>query len=414
MSTTISDLGVKGSDNITKLTKTFAQLQAVTGESGSGLAQDLIQLTRSMQQTGQAIDPGKMNQYASAVANVSANLGTSATSVTNFAQAIQPLGKVLGISETQLIGISGAFSKAGADGTAAATAFSQIAQIITNDIQTGNPQIKQFADLLGMTVDQFAAMEKTNPAQTISELLDKLGKQGPASIRILQSLGLDGVRTLTAIQRVAQGGGLQEPGSNAAISGANDPSKLAKAASASFDDLQSQLKRLGATMKELTTGPFVQLERGFTKVLEAVNGIVHVFADIANAPGIHFILQIAGALAPVGSMIIGIGGALLAILPTLALLGTLWRAVFSQSGISVVGGMKDAIRGVSNSAAATAIAASRTGGPPVGLLARGWIRSLGGAIGTGATDGRAQPGHRCWRGQRRSRNRGRNVGPDGW
>ena len=207
LATSIQSLGVKGSAQITSLTKTFAQLQAVTGESGAGLAQDIGQLSKSM---GQNLDPNKMKAYASAVANLSANLGTSATSITNFAQAIQPMGKLLGLTETQLLGIAGAFSKAGADGTAAATAFSQMAQIITNDIQTGNPQIKQFADLLGMTSDQFVQLEKSNPSAAMDQLFKSLNAQGPQAMQFLQSIGIDGVRAIQAIQRVSQGGGLSQ------------------------------------------------------------------------------------------------------------------------------------------------------------------------------------------------------------
>ena len=312
LATTIQGLGNKGSENISKLTKTFAELQAATGESGAGLAQDLTQLTRSMQGAQAAADPDRMKQYASAVASVSANLGTSATAVTNFAQAIQPMGKILGVTETQLLGIAGAFSKAGADGGAAATAFNQIAQIINNDMRTGNPQIKQFADLLGVSVDQFAKMQGSSPASTLSALFTSLNQQGPKSIAILQSLGLDGVRSLNAFQAVTQGGGLHA-GIDAATAGANDPSKLSKAASASFDDLQSQLRKLGDTMKELTTGPFVVLERGMTKIVEAANAMLSVLVKIGEAPRIKQLLQLAGMLAPVAAaLILGIGGAVLA------------------------------------------------------------------------------------------------------
>ena len=110
-----------------------------------------------------------------------------------------------GLTETQILGLAGAFSQAGADGTAAATALNQMMQIITNDLQTGNPQIKQFADLLHMSTQQFAALAQSNPQQAISELFTNINKQGPQAIQFLNSIGIDGVRSINAIQRVAQG-----------------------------------------------------------------------------------------------------------------------------------------------------------------------------------------------------------------
>jgi hypothetical protein len=380
MATTIQGLGVQGSQNIAKLTETFTKLQAVTGESGQSLASNMIRLTQSM---GHDVDPQRMEAYASAVANLKANLGASAEAITSFAQAIQPMGKLIGLTETQILGLSGAFAKAGADSGPAYNAFNQLTTMLINDLQTGNPQIRQFSDLMGITSGRLREIAKSDPAAMYVKLFDALQNKGPASLRILQGFGLDGVRTINALQRVGQGGGI---GAALGISerGAADPSKFNKAADSAFNNLNDQIKRLGNSVKELVTGPFGLLLVGLTKIVTAAADVASTFAKIANMPIVHQFLQVAGAMLGMVAPLVGLAGHVLVLLPLLAKLGIAWQAIFSRSGLSLVGGFRDRLRGVEDSAAQRAIAASAAGtGQRVGLIQRGFY-GLGGAAGAGA------------------------------
>lgn len=385
LATTIQGLGVTGTGQITKLTETFTKLGAATGESSQGLASNMIQLTRSM---GQAIDPQKMQAMASAVANLSAKLGTSATGITQFAQAIEPMGRLIGLTQTQILGLSGAFAKAGADSGPAYNAFNQLTTMIINDLQTGNPQIRQFADLLGESTSQFTKMAKNNPAEMYAKLFTALQQGGPRSIQILQGLGLDGVRTLNALQRVAQGGGLQRA-FGISEQGAADPSRLNRAAGAAMSGLGDQMTKIGNSIKALVSGPFETLLSVLTKVASGVADVLNFFEKLANSPIGHFLGQVAGIAATILSPLTGIIGAVTTLLPLLASLGIAFKAVFSMSGVSALSGLKAGLSGMAEtSVAAQAIAASRAGtGPHVGLLPRftyGAGSMLGSGIRTGA------------------------------
>ena len=348
LATTIQSLGVRGSDQIISLTKTFAQLQAVTGESGAGLATGLIQLTRSM---GNSLNSNDVKGYAAAVADLSAKLGTSATGLTQFAQAIQPMGKIFGLTEKQILGMSGAFSKAGADSTAAANAFGQMITLITNDLQTGSPQIKQFADIIGTSTDGFTKMAKANPAETITELFEALQKGGKSSLQVYQSLGLDGIRTMNAFQRVSQGGGIRGA---LGISANAKPGDLAKGSQAAFSDLNDEIAKLGHTLKELATGPFQALTKGLTVAVGFIEDLVAAFAKLEHLPGVHMLTQALGLIAGFAGPLLALSGILVAMIPVLAKLGFAWTAIFSRSGLSVMGGMRDRLAGVEQSAAAAA------------------------------------------------------------
>ena len=359
LATTIQGLGVQGTQQILALTKTFAQLQAITGESGAGLASSLVQLTRSM---GNSLNPDQVKGYAAAVADLSTKLGTSASGITQFAQSIQPLGKVFGLTEKQILGMAGAFSKAGADSQAAANAFGQVITMITNDMQTGSPQIKQFADILGMSTDSFTKLVKNNPSEALAELFDSIQRGGKQSLVVLQSLGLDGIRTMNALQRVSQGGGIRT------ALGISDNAKagdLTKGSTAAFHDLNDEITKLGHSIQTLMTGPFETFSKGITLMVGYIDKLVSGIAKFANMPGMNIMLQAFGLVAGFAGPLLALTGIIVGLVPVLAKLGFAWGAIFSRSGLSVMGGMRDRLSGMEQSAAAAAIQRGMPGAGPL-------------------------------------------------
>ena len=88
-----------------------------------------------------------------------------------------------------------------------ATSFSKLANDISYAMQTGSPELKKYADLLGVTTDQFKSMSGSD---AMIGIVENLTKQGPDAIRTLEKLGLEGQRTMRAWQAVSQTGGLRE------------------------------------------------------------------------------------------------------------------------------------------------------------------------------------------------------------
>ena len=66
----------------------------------------------------------------------------------------------MGMSAQQITGISAAFSKAGADGGAAANVYTKILSDINRSIQYGSPELEAYSDILGVTVDQFQSVSR--------------------------------------------------------------------------------------------------------------------------------------------------------------------------------------------------------------------------------------------------------------
>jgi hypothetical protein len=291
----ISNMGVTGARDIGKLDQTFIKLGASTGESMTGMAGGLIQLSRLMG-TNSATQIGN---YANALLTVSKKAGVSASGVLEFSQAIAPMARQAGIGEGAVLGISTAFSKAGADGYLAANVFNKIINDITNMTKTGSPELAKYANFVGMTAAQF---KKLPGEAQITKLFAAVAKGGPAAVTFANDLGI-GTRGLSSLQAVAKSGGLQA--NIATAEGAShDQKTLGKASAAAFNNLADTLTKVRNQFTEMGDEIGGPLLKPLTMLASGFAGFLHVLNSVMKAMGP--LPTIAMALAGAMSAVAGI------------------------------------------------------------------------------------------------------------
>jgi TP901 family phage tail tape measure protein len=286
LATQIHELGVQSEREAVKMTRTFTQLAAATGESVSGLTQGMIELSRQM---------GTLNNGATGIENFSDSLtmvassaGVSATAVLNFAQSISPFARAAGLGQKELMGISAAFTRAGADGFAAANAFNTILADITRQIQTGSPEIAKYSNAVGMTMESFKQMA---PEDQLISIFEAVNKAGPDAIKLLDRMGIDGIRAAKAIQAVSnESGGLRKAIETATEAyGGGATQKGADAALNTLDSkvtvLRNNLQQMGSAIGEGVM-PFAKaLLDTFNIMLTKVNDLAQPLLTLAGALG---------------------------------------------------------------------------------------------------------------------------------
>lgn len=284
----ISELGVTGTQQITSLTQTFIKLGASTGEPMDQLASGLIQLSRLMGNENAAV----IGRYANALLVTSKNAGVSATGVLNFAQAIGPMARQAGIGEAGVIGISTAFSKAGADGYVAANTFNSVIGDMTTLMATGSPELAKYSNLVGMNTEQFTKFAKADAAGAFTKVIQAIAQQGPRGIDTLNRLGFEGVRTQAAITALAQSGDLQKQ-ITIATSATGGTGALDKASSTAFNNLADSAARVRNTMTQMATGIGTSLTGPLNGLLKGVNAVVggfnHLFGSLTPIRGVFTI-----------------------------------------------------------------------------------------------------------------------------
>jgi TP901 family phage tail tape measure protein len=284
LTTALTNMGVTGTKNIADLTQTFIKLGAATGEPMTELANGLTQLSRLMGTTSSQ----QIGNYANALLSLSKNAGVSASGVLNFAQAIAPMARQAGIGQAAVLGISTAFTKAGADGYVAANTFNSMVSDITQLISSGSPELSKYANLIGVTLDQFKKMDKTT---ALIDIFNTISRQGPAAIETLNRLGYTGVRAQAAIQAVTQSGGL-EKAVNEALGTSTNQDQLTKGSKAamggladSLAQLRNQFTQLGTEIGTTFLRPIEVATTGITNMMRAVNALIRPFTGLIGLVG---------------------------------------------------------------------------------------------------------------------------------
>jgi TP901 family phage tail tape measure protein len=288
-------LGQTGGKNLRLVSESMVKLSAATGESLPGLTQQMVELQKQMG----TINAGTMDVFANSLLQVSKNAGVSASGVLSFAAAIAPAARTAEMSQASVLGVSTAFTKAGADGFAAANTFNTMLTDITRQIATGSPEIAKYANLIGVTSEQFKRMDK---GEALAAVFEQINKEGPNSIKTLDRLGYDGVRALRSIQAVSQSGGLRK--AIAEATGAySTTSALDSGSAAAMDGLYDELQRTKNMMQEVTTEAGQPMLKFLTMATSGFNDMAASVAPIAGYMGAA--ATAIGAFGSAGALLMG-------------------------------------------------------------------------------------------------------------
>lgn len=360
-----------GTQNVNALAETFTRLGAATGESTAALTQGLLGLQRQMGTT--QTDTAK---YANVLTELSQKNGVAAQSILDFSSAIAPIGRVAGMTQTEIMGVSTAFTKAGQDGYAAGNAFNKMLTDIMQSTQSGSPDLAKYANLIGVTVDQFAKMDKTT---AITDVFNELNRLGPNAIQVLNRMGLDGMRTMRAIAGVSQQTGgiakqIQE--ARAAYGDTGPDNALGRGSQAAVGGLADALVRLSNSSKEIGEGLGQNFAPVATKFVDGVTAMSNATAKLVDGP-LGTLASLLGTIVSAAGLV---GGTLLKFAGPLATIAS----GYALTRNAFTGGIMDQVRGRTDSKYQQAQAAGELG--PV----RNLMYNAGSFLGGGANNLRSR------------------------
>lgn len=371
--TQVKSLGIEGVNNITRLTKVSAELAAATNTAPGQLFTGLAELTRSFGNSIQNIE-----RYGSSLTALSQRMGVSAEGVLGFANQIQAVGAKAGVAESQILGISAAFQRVGADGFAGANAFNTVVNDISDAIATNSSRLNTYANLLGMTRDQFAELGRTNPSEAFVRFVEAIQKQGTRATQVLQQFGLDGVRTQRVFAALTSGQADLRGALGQSSKAYEENHATADAAAAAWSGAADSFEKAKNAAKNLAAsigGPVADaLKPIITAVTFVINKIDDLIQWLNNLPGPFHDLG-TKAIA-VGSGLLMVGGALTALSWTAIKFLAVWRMVSGTLGINAWRGLADGIKGTSRELENVSAAGGLLyrGGSGVGGALRGAVR----------------------------------------
>lgn len=191
-------LGIK-TPNIVEFTKTMIDMGETTNLSAETAA---TSLARFMTVMGTA--QGEVSGLGSALVALGNNYATTEAEIMEMAMRLSGAGAQIGMSEGQVLGLSTALSSVGIEAEAGGSAMSKVMIDIASSADKGGERIGMFANVAGMSADEFTAKWKSDPGAALAAFVKGLANaeaQGKSTFGILEDLGISEVRMRDALLR---------------------------------------------------------------------------------------------------------------------------------------------------------------------------------------------------------------------
>ncbi|QPZ39697.1 phage tail tape measure protein [Paramicrobacterium chengjingii] len=303
-------LGVQ-TDSIVDFTKTMIDLGETTNLSADEAATSIAQLMNIMQTA-----PDDVDNLGSALVALGNNGASTERDIIQMAQRIAGAGKTVGLSEDQVLGFANALASVGINAEAGGSALSRIMTDMAMDVSKGGEDLQKWADVAGMSAEQFAKSFKEDPADAIATFIEGLGKVDAAGgdvFATLEDLGQSDVRTSQALLGMANSGDVLRKSLEQGADAWEENNALAEEAAKRYETVQAKLQIAGNSIVDAA----IDLGQVFLPIIadgaEIITDIAQGFSDLdPTVQGL--IASLIGLIGFVGLT----GGAFLLALPKIA------------------------------------------------------------------------------------------------
>lgn len=314
----IRDMGASGPVAATDLSAVAAQLGEVAGIAATAMPGAVDAVVKFSQATGTELGeatalfaefvrttgtaPESLDEIGSTLVSLASQFKAPEASLLAFSEKLAPIAQDLGIVQQDILGLGAAFVGAGVDAGRGATAVKDVLGDIGAAVAEGGDSLQGFADVAGITTDQFAALFKQDAAGAVAlfvQGLQDLNAKGEAVGPVLAGLGIEAGPAADAFLRVAQSGQSVTLALDAANAAFAENTALGASAAIATETFAAQMATLKNTVLELgiTIGE---------AILPAVSSLVSSIAPILTS------------LAPVVQELAGfIAGAFAELLPAI-------------------------------------------------------------------------------------------------
>ena len=177
MEATAAQLGVGmegGAEAIQAFADAAANLDVATNIDADTIALQMGQIMAVMSD----VDYKNIDKFGDALVRLGNNMPTQESNIMQITQRLSAVGNVAGFSTPQLLGWSAAVASTGQKSEAAATGLATLITSITaavDDFDKGGDSLDKFAEVAGVSAEQFAKDWREGPSDALENLIKKLG-----------------------------------------------------------------------------------------------------------------------------------------------------------------------------------------------------------------------------------------------
>ena len=197
-------LGIE-TPNVLGFTRTMIDMGESTNMSAEEAATSLARFMNVMG-TSQA-DVGRLGASVVGLGN---NFATTESEIVEMSQRLAGAGAQASMTEGDVMGIAAAMSSVGIEAEAGGSAMSQTMKRIGKSVDEGGESLELFAQVSGMSAQEFSAAWKSDPAMALDAFITGLSgveAQGMTTNGVLADLGITGIREADALLRLSAAAG---------------------------------------------------------------------------------------------------------------------------------------------------------------------------------------------------------------
>lgn len=290
--------------NIMDFTKVMIDLGNATNMSADEAATALARFANITQMSQRDFD-----KLGSVIVDLGNNLATTEGEIVAMSLRLAGAGSQIGLTEAQIMSFAGALSSVGIEAQAGGSAFSKVMIEMQLAVETGSEGLKDFANVAGMTTDEFSKAFRDDAGSAIISFIEGLGnaeEQGLSTIKVLDDMGITEVRLRDALLRASGASDVFKESIEMGTQAWEENIALTNEAEQRYKTSESQMVVLKNTLNDLaiTFGEII-----LPVIMGFVEGLKSVFEWLSNlSPEIkQTIVIVAGLAAAVGPLLIVIG-----------------------------------------------------------------------------------------------------------
>ena len=183
----------------------FTRVMTMLGTATNMTAEDAATaLARFANITGMSAD--NYDRLGAVIVDLGNNFATTESEITQMGTRLASAGKLAGLTEPEIMALSAAMSSVGIEAEAGGTAMTQTLNAIEKAVANGGDALQGFADVAGMSADEFAQTWNTDALGALTDFIRGLGnldEQGESAALVLEDLGLTGIRQSNMLKSLA-------------------------------------------------------------------------------------------------------------------------------------------------------------------------------------------------------------------